>query len=357
MEMKAAEDSSSSSAADDAAAKEGGGASTNEEEVAPSEELPQSSADDVSNDDYEASAPPPESSASSKRQQHAVPEVPKFRFVAIAKKSAGYSSAAAGSYVKGKSAKELAVEYQEPDVAATDTSSKEPMVVGKLNIAERQAEMGLVRGGGGGGGGVDDKKVGGEEKIEEAEEEKEEEEEPTIIQEEVEQSEEKDLEAAIPPVTEKNKMVNDVVIMEVSNDGVERQGVVVPTNKNKTDTDESGRRKLVLILVALLVILVVAAVVVGVALGTKPSSGDDTSGLRGEESQNNVDDGNATSVLPSTDGATVTSSTKGPSEFVASVSLVLDVKQHHFVTNNCPKQNIFYIFCFDRPSSSVGRTD
>eukprot|EP00984_Skeletonema_dohrnii_P025682 scaffold14864_cov56-Skeletonema_dohrnii-CCMP3373.AAC.1 len=156
----------------------------------------------VSKDD-DASAPPQSQSSSTatttaKKQQHQVTEVPKFRFVSIAKKSAGYSSAAAGRWVEGKSAQELAAQYhQEPDnvVAASDPSSsvKKAQVVGKLNLAERQAEMGL-----GAVGGVEKKKeeeVDGvteehviEEELEdEAEEEKEEEVQPApAVQEEEE---------------------------------------------------------------------------------------------------------------------------------------------------------------------------
>eukprot|EP00985_Skeletonema_marinoi_P030223 scaffold31146_cov66-Skeletonema_marinoi.AAC.1 len=118
-------------------------------------------------DDGAASAPPQSQSSSTttttaaaKKQQHQVTEVPKFRFVSIAKKSAGYSSAAAGRWVEGKSAQELAAQYnQEPDNIVATAASEDPsssssssvkkgqVVVGKLNLAERQAEMGLGVGG------------------------------------------------------------------------------------------------------------------------------------------------------------------------------------------------------------------
>jgi hypothetical protein len=71
--------------------------------------------------DAEASAASAASAAPSSETKHhtVVTEVPKFRFVSIAKKSAGYKSEYAGSYIEGKSAQEL--------------------------LAARQKELGLLR--------------------------------------------------------------------------------------------------------------------------------------------------------------------------------------------------------------------
>jgi len=282
---------------------------------------------DVSKDKDESDAAPPppplpqsqdeqaSSSTTEAKKQHKVIEVPKFRFVAIAKKSAGYSSAAAGSYIEGKSAEELAAQYQEPDIVASDASTKkEPVVVGKLNIAARQSEMELEFGLGSGF----DKKVGGVEREEE-------EDEPTIqeeMEEPVEQPEEKDLEAALPAGTE-NKVVNE----EVSNDEMHLPGVLysvdsgevveinVAANKEVTSKESTAERRTCstknLILFAIMVILLVAAVVLGVAVSKKPS-GDDTSSLQGEN-QNHVGVGNVANVT----------STIGPSASLASVSCLL----------------------------------
>ena len=73
------------------------------------------------------------SSASS--TQHSVAEVPRWRFVNTAKKSLGYSSTAAGSHIEGKSAAELAAQYNAPlQVEETNDlrKSKNGDNVGKL---------------------------------------------------------------------------------------------------------------------------------------------------------------------------------------------------------------------------------
>eukprot|EP00985_Skeletonema_marinoi_P012565 scaffold6076_cov154-Skeletonema_marinoi.AAC.4 len=316
---------------------------------------PRQSTTNVSRDDDDgaASAPPQSQSSSTtttaaaKKQQHQVTEVPKFRFVSIAKKSAGYSSAAAGRWVEGKSAQELAAQYQEPDIVASDPSSssvkKGQVVVGKLNLAERQVEMGL----GAGGGvekkeevdGVKEEQVIEEEQENEAEEEKEEEEEvqptPTVQEEEeevkesvmkesVDQSEENDLEAAVPPVTPNKTDVPPVTqnkklfydmrqgVLYCSDSG-EVVATVNPVDKKEEDTSKEedasdGRRKCstknrILSVLLLLLLAVVAAL--GAVFATKPSNDDTSSGLRGENQKN--EEGTAAA------GANTTA-TAGPSE-------------------------------------------
>jgi len=56
------------------------------------------------------------------------PEPPKWRFVKEAKKSAGYSSAAAGKVVKGKSSNELGAKYHAPDVSLYKPAPDKPEV-------------------------------------------------------------------------------------------------------------------------------------------------------------------------------------------------------------------------------------
>mmetsp|Transcript_22323 Transcript_22323/g.44984 ORF Transcript_22323/g.44984 Transcript_22323/m.44984 type:complete len:827 (+) Transcript_22323:98-2578(+) len=311
----------------------------------------------VSKDDA-ASAPPQSQSSSTtttsaKKQQHQVTEVPKFRFVSIAKKSAGYSSAAAGRWVEGKSAQELAAQYhQEPDniVAAasedplsssSSSVKKGQVVVGKLNLAERQVEMGLRAGGGVEKkkeeevDGVEEQQVIEEEQEDEAEEEKEEEEvQPTVQEEEevkesvmkesVDQSEEKDLEAAVPPVTPNKTDVPPVTqnkklfydmrqgVLYCSDSG-EVVATVNPVDKKEEDTSKEedasdGRRKCstknrILSVLLLLLLAVVAAL--GAVFATKLSNDDTSSGLRGENQKN--EEGTAAA------GANTTA-TGGPSE-------------------------------------------
>jgi len=321
---------------------------------------PRQSTNVSKDDDDDAASAPPQSQSSSttttataKKQQHQVTEVPKFRFVSIAKKSAGYSSAAAGRWVEGKSAQELAAQYhQEPDniVAASDPSSsvkKAQVVVGKLNLAERQVEMGL----GAVGGvekneeevdGVKEERVIEEELEDEAEEEKEEEEEeeevqptptPTVQEEEVkesvmkesfDQSEEKDLEAAVPPVTPNKTDVPPVTqnkklfydmrqgVLYCSDSG-EVVATVNPVDKKEEDTskeeDASDERRKCSpknrILSVLLLILLAVVAALGAVFATKPSNDDTSSGLRGENQKN--EEGTAAA------GANTTA-TAGPSE-------------------------------------------
>jgi len=217
------------------------------------------SASPVSKDDAAPPAPPPQSEASStpteteaattttSTKKHQVTEVPKFRFVSIAKKSAGYSSAAAARWVEGKSAQELAAKYQEQDSMAASTdpnvNKREEVVVGKLNIAERQAEMGL-------GVGhlerkeLDDRVTQLEQQQEEEDEKEEEDVQPTpIIQNEkeevkgsVEQSEEKDLEAAAPLETQ-NKLAETPMTLE-------QDKVVTQVENKQSSVDESMQGKL-----------------------------------------------------------------------------------------------------------------
>jgi hypothetical protein len=55
-------------------------------------------------------------------------EPPKWRFVKEAKKSSGYSSAAAGSYVRGKSSDELGAKYHAPDISLYKPTPERPDV-------------------------------------------------------------------------------------------------------------------------------------------------------------------------------------------------------------------------------------
>ena len=92
--------------------------------------------------DEASSAPPTSQTAAAKK--HQVTEVPKFRFVSMAKKSAGYSSAAAGRYIEGKTAAELASKYQAPaDIVSSNDASNKNAAVGKLNMTEREEAMRL----------------------------------------------------------------------------------------------------------------------------------------------------------------------------------------------------------------------
>ena len=55
-------------------------------------------------------------------------EPPKWRFVKEAKKSLGYSSAAAGSYIRGKSSDELGAKYSAPDISLYRPTQETPVV-------------------------------------------------------------------------------------------------------------------------------------------------------------------------------------------------------------------------------------
>ena len=299
------------------------------------EEMTEAEADVSKADD--AANPPAEdkltAAAADNVAKHTITEVPKFRFVAIAKKSEGYSSAAAGSYIEGKSAQELAARYEYSGAVAPDIQKKkDTVVVGKLDVAENLDE-------------VEDQFEYVHISKEESEDEENVEEEPAIKavgqseeedlerqktvtatrnstasvpvhsgeEKEEEKSEEEDLEAAIP-VTEE-KRVNDEVLIGVMQD------VRPETNKDarKDATDvircKCNTKKCIIFL--LIGILAAAAVVLGVALGTRPRS-EDTSGLRGENQDvNNGVGANNTGV-----GANNISSTEFPSasEALASVS-------------------------------------
>lgn len=94
----------------------------------------------------------PDSKSSSDRLPSA-PEPPRWRFVNEAKKSLGYSSIHAGSYIKGKSSEELGAKYVAPDISlyqhkkeevqpkkvsfslhSSDSLHKDDVDVGKLNV-------------------------------------------------------------------------------------------------------------------------------------------------------------------------------------------------------------------------------
>mmetsp|Transcript_41802 Transcript_41802/g.87753 ORF Transcript_41802/g.87753 Transcript_41802/m.87753 type:complete len:1083 (+) Transcript_41802:251-3499(+) len=64
-------------------------------------------------------------------KQHLSAEPPRWRFVADAKKSAGYSSLAAGQYIQGKTSDELGAKYVAPDVSLYK-AKREQLEVGKL---------------------------------------------------------------------------------------------------------------------------------------------------------------------------------------------------------------------------------
>ena len=70
-----------------------------------------------------------------------VESVPKWRFSSNAKKSLGYSSAAAGKVVAGKTADELAAKYVAPKDSLSVVSEKEERVIGKLCIDEGGDEV------------------------------------------------------------------------------------------------------------------------------------------------------------------------------------------------------------------------
>jgi len=102
-------------------------------------------------------------------RQHTAPAPPMWRFQTIAKKSEGYSSAAAGSYIAGKSSSELAAKYVAPadepaaplhnkadeggeigrittSVPKTDAFVKTDREVGRLNIAGQERGEDVMRG-------------------------------------------------------------------------------------------------------------------------------------------------------------------------------------------------------------------
>ena len=56
------------------------------------------------------------------------PQPPRWRFVNEAKKSSGYSSMHAGSFIKGKSSNELGAKYTAPDVSIYNQPAREPII-------------------------------------------------------------------------------------------------------------------------------------------------------------------------------------------------------------------------------------
>mmetsp|Transcript_16589 Transcript_16589/g.23465 ORF Transcript_16589/g.23465 Transcript_16589/m.23465 type:complete len:844 (+) Transcript_16589:69-2600(+) len=294
---------------------------------------------------------PTTSDTAAAAKKHSVnTEVPKFRFVSIAKKSAGYSSAAAGTWVEGKSSKELAGKYEGPDnrvASIYDRDASEKVVVGKLNnMAERQAVVG------------DDKKevdavdkkvdavIGSHEDEEQKVEEKDEVVEKVVeevekrkkkknkkVEEEVVQpaiqedvakkssSEEKDLEAAVPVATQtkvavpsatQNKIVTHAENTQSSSvdtkqgnlycsDSGEHIATALPTtprneDANKQDSSDSRRRRCSTknrILSVILLLFLATVGVLGYIFATKQSEDDASSGLRGDAQKNKDDTSSA----------------------------------------------------------------
>ena len=108
-------------------------------------------------------------SAKQTSRQHTAPAPPMWRFQTIAKKSEGYSSAAAGSYIAGKSSSELAAKYVAPSdepavplhdkadagkeigrittsIPKTEAFVKTDREVGKLNLASQEGEEDAMKG-------------------------------------------------------------------------------------------------------------------------------------------------------------------------------------------------------------------
>ncbi|KAL7544749.1 hypothetical protein ACHAWF_008108, partial [Thalassiosira exigua] len=100
--------------------------------------------------DVAPSSPPPPpptrpdaSSPSSPTPVRTAPEPPRWRFVNDAKKSSGYSTRHAGSFVKGKSSEELGAKYVAPDVSLYKPKAEQIADVGKLG--DRRRSTGGVR--------------------------------------------------------------------------------------------------------------------------------------------------------------------------------------------------------------------
>jgi len=90
----------------------------------------------ASENDIESTADPPiiiaiDAPLSSTNNKHLSAEPPRWRFVADAKKTSGYSTLAAGQYIAGKSSEELAAKYVAPDVSLYKAKGEKPDV-GKL---------------------------------------------------------------------------------------------------------------------------------------------------------------------------------------------------------------------------------
>ncbi len=328
---------------------------------------------DATHEDVPAETSAAAAATSSETKHHTVvTEVPKFRFVSIAKKSAGYKSEYAGSYIEGKSAKELLAARQKElgllrksstgsvksksaaaeEVAAKNTPSELNTEergddtgglrkVGKLNIEENKDEYseefiadvdgvrrvrkeGDLDGDGDAEKEESDKKDGldidSQEKSEAYE------------------SEEDDLEAqtaAVPPVTtttlslpisgdEKQNVVVNVSLSLATTSTGEAVGAVpvtsptngadVPTDKQEDaqPTKKCSTKKMILI--ALIVLLVVVVIVLGVALGTRSTDGKSELKDDANSSLNNNQD----VANDANNDGTVTDPT--PSESIAKVS-------------------------------------
>mmetsp|Transcript_41798 Transcript_41798/g.87737 ORF Transcript_41798/g.87737 Transcript_41798/m.87737 type:complete len:676 (+) Transcript_41798:110-2137(+) len=92
------------------------------------------SGDSNGNGDTEIAAavePSANSAAVSSKKPLVSAEPPRWRFVADAKKSSGYSSLAAGQYIEGKTSEELGAKYVAPDVSLYEAKD-EQLEVGKL---------------------------------------------------------------------------------------------------------------------------------------------------------------------------------------------------------------------------------
>ena len=284
--------------------------------------------EDVPADAETSAAATAAAAATSSETKHhtVVTEVPKFRFVSIAKKSAGYKSEYAGSYIEGKSAQELLAARQKElgllrksstgsvksksaaadEVAAKNTPSelnteerRSDDTGGKLNIDENKDEYTeeFIAD-------VDDvrrvRKEGDLDGDGDAEKEESDKKDGLDIdsqeKSEAYESEEDDLEAqtaAVPPVTtttlslpisgdEKQNVVVNVSLSLATTSTGEAVGAVpvtspingedIPANKQDAEpTKKCSTKKMILI--ALIALLVVVVVVLGVALGTR-STGD-----------------------------------------------------------------------------------
>ena len=72
-------------------------------------------------------------------KQYKAPEPPRWRFnrqSSIIKSSAGYSSAHAGSYIKGKSSEELGGKYNAPEISYTEKIKHEQREVSELPVPD-----------------------------------------------------------------------------------------------------------------------------------------------------------------------------------------------------------------------------
>ena len=77
------------------------------------------------------------------KQKYTVPETPKWRFVAKAKSTEGYSSCAAGQVIEGKSARELIAKYYVVPSSDSDNESiisSSKVEVGKLSTTIEEDE-------------------------------------------------------------------------------------------------------------------------------------------------------------------------------------------------------------------------